>query len=614
MADKLKFRRDITENWENVNPVLNQGEPGFDLSRNIVKLGNGSDPWSDLEQLKAVPEGWVNVKDFGAKGDETTDIVNVLTTIETNYDNSIVYLPAGIYLISSQDITLKNVYVFAKGAKLLIASGRTVTFDNTIYADGLIFTGDGNVMFIEIPEVKSEWFIPDNTGSSDVTNELQKLINSTKEATVSIPIKVKAGDYLFSSTLRLHSKSILVGVDYKKSYPYSVNFLYNVNDGTPAMASYESDNGAFKGKLEGFNLEACVGFDWDNGLYNEGIGLLIEYPAYIEFVKNVSVKYFTTAIKATKAWVSSLYKPMIQYCKNGIWIGEGNSCYIEQPDISKIGNASNSIYGVSVEIASNSSGVTIIGGNLMNASLGTAVKVTSGTCYVYGAYTEETNFYWGVVGDGTLYVEGSYIKGTSYLALLTGDNTQAIFRDIDAYNITNYNAPFVDTSPNGTGQALVENWRIDGVSIEDVKLYNNIQHIKKYFENPFKLHGEKLNVTNNTQTDILSINVPTGNHWYEYTIKYRVDSGYYNGEAGEIKLLINRYSTANTVVEMVINNKATIIRDSTFDLNFNYTITGDTNSTQTVTISYTCNDGNGLNSNIHYTVESIEFNPQLTRL
>ena len=88
--------------------VLKAGQIGIDTTRGIMKFGDGSSKWgtpdSYLEQLKAVPEGWVNVKDFGAKGDgETDDTEAIQKAIDTGKN---VYIPHGIYIITS--ITLKS--------------------------------------------------------------------------------------------------------------------------------------------------------------------------------------------------------------------------------------------------------------------------------------------------------------------------------------------------------------------------------------------------------------------------------------------------------------------------------------------------------------------------
>ena len=48
MANKIQLRRDTLANWEAVNPILGDGEPGFVIDTNQVKYGDGSTPWNDL--------------------------------------------------------------------------------------------------------------------------------------------------------------------------------------------------------------------------------------------------------------------------------------------------------------------------------------------------------------------------------------------------------------------------------------------------------------------------------------------------------------------------------------------------------------------------------------
>ena len=48
MANKIQLRRDTYANWEAVNPVLGDGEPGFVIDTNQVKYGDGSTSWNDL--------------------------------------------------------------------------------------------------------------------------------------------------------------------------------------------------------------------------------------------------------------------------------------------------------------------------------------------------------------------------------------------------------------------------------------------------------------------------------------------------------------------------------------------------------------------------------------
>ena len=49
----FKLKRGPAERWEELNPVLAQGEPGFAYDVNILKIGNGIDPWNKLQAINS---------------------------------------------------------------------------------------------------------------------------------------------------------------------------------------------------------------------------------------------------------------------------------------------------------------------------------------------------------------------------------------------------------------------------------------------------------------------------------------------------------------------------------------------------------------------------------
>jgi hypothetical protein len=54
MAKRILIRRDTTENWEDVNPILSNGELGVEIKSDGtrgIKLGTGSVPWDSLDYL-----------------------------------------------------------------------------------------------------------------------------------------------------------------------------------------------------------------------------------------------------------------------------------------------------------------------------------------------------------------------------------------------------------------------------------------------------------------------------------------------------------------------------------------------------------------------------------
>lgn len=48
MAVRIQLRRDISTNWNTVNPILAEGEIGLELDTDQFKIGNGLDHWVDL--------------------------------------------------------------------------------------------------------------------------------------------------------------------------------------------------------------------------------------------------------------------------------------------------------------------------------------------------------------------------------------------------------------------------------------------------------------------------------------------------------------------------------------------------------------------------------------
>jgi hypothetical protein len=61
MASKIQFRRDVTANWDNSDPVLSQGEIGINLDINKFKIGDGTTNWSSLVYIYGDWDHIVNI-------------------------------------------------------------------------------------------------------------------------------------------------------------------------------------------------------------------------------------------------------------------------------------------------------------------------------------------------------------------------------------------------------------------------------------------------------------------------------------------------------------------------------------------------------------------------
>lgn len=49
MTTSIRLRRDQAVDWASVNPVLGNGEPGFEDDTGKFKIGNGVSRWLDLD-------------------------------------------------------------------------------------------------------------------------------------------------------------------------------------------------------------------------------------------------------------------------------------------------------------------------------------------------------------------------------------------------------------------------------------------------------------------------------------------------------------------------------------------------------------------------------------
>lgn len=64
----FKLRRGQSEEWARINPILADGEPGFELDTGKLKIGNGTTAYSDLK--------YINADHYEIDGDDITIVKN----------------------------------------------------------------------------------------------------------------------------------------------------------------------------------------------------------------------------------------------------------------------------------------------------------------------------------------------------------------------------------------------------------------------------------------------------------------------------------------------------------------------------------------------------------
>lgn len=55
MATRIQLRRDSSSNWTYDNPILSEGELGFETDTGRFKIGNGIDDWMSLNYASVLP-------------------------------------------------------------------------------------------------------------------------------------------------------------------------------------------------------------------------------------------------------------------------------------------------------------------------------------------------------------------------------------------------------------------------------------------------------------------------------------------------------------------------------------------------------------------------------
>lgn len=73
-----QLKRGTAQRWIEANPVLRQGEPGFEYDTHKLKIGDGFTPWGALPYIGEVPaisgedeiENYLSFSDLPKPGDE----------------------------------------------------------------------------------------------------------------------------------------------------------------------------------------------------------------------------------------------------------------------------------------------------------------------------------------------------------------------------------------------------------------------------------------------------------------------------------------------------------------------------------------------------------------
>jgi hypothetical protein len=116
-----RIRKDTAAGWESANPVLADGEPGWDKANRLMKIGDGVTPWNDLLAYTTPgPKG--DKGDPGEPGPAGLDEAGVISVIQTTEATTSTY--GSVLLATEADIiagTGDKVITVARLADLVVA-------------------------------------------------------------------------------------------------------------------------------------------------------------------------------------------------------------------------------------------------------------------------------------------------------------------------------------------------------------------------------------------------------------------------------------------------------------------------------------------------------------
>jgi hypothetical protein len=95
----IQIRKGTSSEWNDANPVLALGEPGYDSTNGIFKIGDGNTPWNDLRPINET----YNKQTFNVTGSQSEFVINngyVIGSIDVYYN--------GVKLINGTDYAATN--------------------------------------------------------------------------------------------------------------------------------------------------------------------------------------------------------------------------------------------------------------------------------------------------------------------------------------------------------------------------------------------------------------------------------------------------------------------------------------------------------------------------
>jgi hypothetical protein len=225
--DLITFRKGIESQWISANPVLASGEPGYDLTNSILKIGDGVSNWVSLSGIGSTNVGGSSLSSpVGVRGIIST--TGILTNFAVSGGYPVGYLDLfqdGVKLVSSLDFSATD------GSNVTLSNSvpsgtilEYLTMASGVSSGGGTLSGSVTIPNLGDPSYSSVSLLLHGEGSNSDTTITDNSSNP-KIITVADNAQISTSQSKFgSSSIYLPSASI--------STPSSSDFAFGTGDFT----------------------------------------------------------------------------------------------------------------------------------------------------------------------------------------------------------------------------------------------------------------------------------------------------------------------------------------------------------------------------------------------
>jgi hypothetical protein len=278
--DLIQFRKGTSSQWNTVNPVLASGEPGYDLTNGVLKIGDGVSNWGSLSGIgsTSVSNGSSSSSSFvGVRGVIST--TGNLSSFAVSGGYPVGYLDLfqdGVKLVSSLDFSATD------GSNVTLSNSvpsgtvlEYLTMASGVSAGGGSLSGSVTIPNLGDPSYSSVSLLLHGEGSNSSTT-ITDNSNSPKTITITGGAQISTAQSKFgSSSIYLPSSSTI-------ATPSSSDFEFGTGDFTVEFWWYVTTLPTSEARLVNFGgpanqfLNLAYGNQsWTFSIVNESVSHVI---------------------------------------------------------------------------------------------------------------------------------------------------------------------------------------------------------------------------------------------------------------------------------------------------------------------------------------------------